>query len=181
MCKVYVTEWKNPLNQNKSLRTLSHWMQLVSIYGLESFIHRCSCVFLCVILCTWLIFVSLRWVLYEKPNFKGEKIALDEGDIELTSPFLPPEEQQQDGEAEREARKFIIGSIRRAVRVGGSLLFYFFIFFDSFIRHLSFSLVWFFWGLWLNYYDLFYTILSVQYFLSSLQGLKLSTPPHASL
>lgn len=67
--------------------------------------------------------MCLRWVLYEKPNFKGEKIALDEGDIELTSPFLPPEEQQQNGEAKRDnppARKFIIGSIRRAVRVRGS-------------------------------------------------------------
>lgn len=147
MCKVYVTEWKNPLNQNKSLRTLSHWMQLVSIYGLESFIHRCSCVFLYVILCTWLIFVSLRWVLYEKPNFKGEKIALDEGDIELTSPFLPPEEQQQNGEAEREARKFIIGSIRRAVRVGGSRFEVLYwlpssITGDQFPRHPPFSLIW---------------------------------------
>ncbi|XP_070778273.1 beta/gamma crystallin domain-containing protein 2 [Enoplosus armatus] len=71
------------------------------------------------------------WVLYEKPNFKGEKIALDEGDIELTYPFNPPEEQLQNGQKEGEkqngetsdvqietkpARKFIIGSIRRAVR-----------------------------------------------------------------
>ncbi|XP_026156027.1 uncharacterized protein crybg2 [Mastacembelus armatus] len=75
------------------------------------------------------------WVLYEKPNFKGEKIALDEGDIELTYPFTPPEEQLQnvqkdgegqngelseeatDGQAEtKPARRFIIGSIRRAVR-----------------------------------------------------------------
>ncbi|XP_041810738.1 uncharacterized protein LOC121619243 isoform X2 [Chelmon rostratus] len=72
------------------------------------------------------------WVLYEKPNFKGDKIALDEGDIELTYPFNPPEEQQQqNGQKEGEeqkgetsgmqteskpARKFIIGSIRRAVR-----------------------------------------------------------------
>ncbi|XP_022602884.1 beta/gamma crystallin domain-containing protein 1-like [Seriola dumerili] len=66
------------------------------------------------------------WVLYEKPNFKGEKIALDEGDIELTYPFNPPEEQLQNGQEEGEtkdeqtetkpARRFIIGSIRRAVR-----------------------------------------------------------------
>ncbi|KAM6903757.1 uncharacterized protein crybg2 [Lycodopsis pacificus] len=68
------------------------------------------------------------WVLYEKPNFKGEKIALDEGDIELTYPFSP-EEQLQNGEKEAEeqngetsdvptkpARRFIIGSLRRAVR-----------------------------------------------------------------
>nr|XP_033492807.1 uncharacterized protein crybg2 isoform X1 [Epinephelus lanceolatus] len=70
------------------------------------------------------------WVMYEKPNFKGEKIALDEGDIELTYPFSPPEEQLQNGqEGERQngeatdaqaetkpARRFIIGSLRRAVR-----------------------------------------------------------------
>ncbi|XP_071402022.1 uncharacterized protein crybg2 [Centroberyx affinis] len=81
------------------------------------------------------------WVLYEKPNFKGEKVALDEGDIELTCPFNPPEEEEQqlqngqkengtsnqnseqnseksDGKTEetKPARKFIIGSIRRAVR-----------------------------------------------------------------
>uniref|UniRef100_A0A8C7SWV9 Beta/gamma crystallin 'Greek key' domain-containing protein n=1 Tax=Oncorhynchus mykiss TaxID=8022 RepID=A0A8C7SWV9_ONCMY len=67
-----------------------------------------------------------------KPNFKGEKIALDEGDIELTYPFDAPEEegeQQQkqngvDGQKEggeevveaKPARRFIIGSVRRAVR-----------------------------------------------------------------
>ncbi|XP_032391462.1 uncharacterized protein crybg2 [Etheostoma spectabile] len=75
------------------------------------------------------------WVLYEKPNFKGEKIALDEGDIEITYPFNPPEEQLQNGQKEGEeqngeqsreksdmqtetkpARRFIIGSVRRAVR-----------------------------------------------------------------
>ncbi|RVE66612.1 hypothetical protein OJAV_G00109170 [Oryzias javanicus] len=71
------------------------------------------------------------WVLYEKPNFKGEKIALDEGDIELTCPFNPPEEPQENGvkkdkenggETEDQpmegtpARRFIIGSMRRAVR-----------------------------------------------------------------
>lgn len=67
-------------------------------------------------------------MLYEKPNFKGEKIALDEGDIEITYPFGPPEHQQNGHEEGAEngpdeqskpgsARKFIIGSIRRAVRV----------------------------------------------------------------
>lgn len=71
--------------------------------------------------------VDLRWVMYEKPNFKGEKVALDEGDIELTSPFIPPEEQQQNGGEETKGmnpptRKFIIGSVRRAVRVRGSLV-----------------------------------------------------------
>uniref|UniRef100_A0A8C7Z5C3 Beta/gamma crystallin 'Greek key' domain-containing protein n=1 Tax=Oryzias sinensis TaxID=183150 RepID=A0A8C7Z5C3_9TELE len=66
------------------------------------------------------------WVLYEKPNFKGEKVALDEGDIELSCPFSPPEEPQENGVEENggedeptertPARRFIIGSMRRAVR-----------------------------------------------------------------
>ncbi|KAJ7999968.1 hypothetical protein DPEC_G00199940 [Dallia pectoralis] len=72
------------------------------------------------------------WVLYEKPNFKGEKIALHEGDIEITYPFSSPEmenppELQQNGEEEeggeeeaveeaKPVRRFVIGSIRRAVR-----------------------------------------------------------------
>uniref|UniRef100_A0A4W5MMG8 Beta/gamma crystallin 'Greek key' domain-containing protein n=1 Tax=Hucho hucho TaxID=62062 RepID=A0A4W5MMG8_9TELE len=68
-----------------------------------------------------------------KPNFKGEKIALDEGDIELTYPFDAPEEEEEqqpqqqngvDGQKEggeevveaKPARRFIIGSVRRAVR-----------------------------------------------------------------
>lgn len=78
------------------------------------------------------VFFPPRWVLYEKPNFKGEKVALDEGDIELTNPFNSPEEQLQNGHEENKeqnsetsdaqtaterTRKFIIGSIRRAVRV----------------------------------------------------------------
>lgn len=70
------------------------------------------------------------WVLYEKPEFKGEKIALDEGDIELTNLFGPSDEEvldqqngtmQDHGEEDHEAkprlkRNFVIGSIRRAVR-----------------------------------------------------------------
>lgn len=87
-------------------------------------------------------FFFTRWVLYEKPNFKGEKIALDEGDIELTYPFNPPEEQLQNGQKEggeqngeqngetgdaqtetKPARRFIIGSVRRAVRVRQVVVF----------------------------------------------------------
>uniref|UniRef100_A0A3Q2XDL3 PR domain containing 1b, with ZNF domain n=1 Tax=Hippocampus comes TaxID=109280 RepID=A0A3Q2XDL3_HIPCM len=78
------------------------------------------------------------WVLYEQRNFKGEKIALDEGDIELTCPFQQPEaegEQQTNGQKVAEeqkgeengetsegqtktkaAKRSIIGSVRRAVR-----------------------------------------------------------------
>ena len=77
--------------------------------------------------------------MYEKPNFKGEKLALDEGDLELASPFVCPEEEveeevqpenaKQNGSEAKEdqsgkpaekpkpARKFIIGSLRRSVRV----------------------------------------------------------------
>ncbi|MBN3310922.1 CRBG2 protein, partial [Amia calva] len=51
------------------------------------------------------------WVMYEKPSFKGEKFALDEGDIELTSPFWGSEGQEVEPK-----KKFVIGSLRRAVR-----------------------------------------------------------------
>ncbi|MBN3321389.1 CRBG2 protein, partial [Atractosteus spatula] len=53
------------------------------------------------------------WVLYEKPNFKGEKIPLDEGDTELTCPFGLPDGQEGEPQLNR---KFVIGSLRRAVR-----------------------------------------------------------------
>ncbi|XP_076850901.1 uncharacterized protein crybg2 [Brachyhypopomus gauderio] len=69
------------------------------------------------------------WVLYEKPEFKGQKIALDEGDIELTNPFGSQDNGQrptQNGTGEsgedgpdpepNETKTFIIGSLRRAVR-----------------------------------------------------------------
>ncbi|XP_066498861.1 beta/gamma crystallin domain-containing protein 1 [Hoplias malabaricus] len=74
------------------------------------------------------------WVLYEKPDFKGEKIALDEGDMELTNPFIFTQNQQNgtpngteggtengkqepgENHTEPEPRRFIIGSLRRAVR-----------------------------------------------------------------
>ncbi|XP_051991086.1 serine-rich adhesin for platelets-like [Xyrauchen texanus] len=71
------------------------------------------------------------WVLYEKPDFKGERVALDEGDIDLSNPFQLPEEDeevheqngtaQENGEEDQESkpqpkRTFVIGSIRRAVR-----------------------------------------------------------------
>ncbi|KAK2829007.1 hypothetical protein Q7C36_016997 [Tachysurus vachellii] len=65
------------------------------------------------------------WVLYEKPDFKGERFALDEDDIELTNPFGLPEDEpraEQNGEKENgepkytEPRRLVIGSLRRVVR-----------------------------------------------------------------
>lgn len=72
---------------------------------------------------------ACSWVLYEKPDFKGEKIALDEGEIELTNPFSTAEDEQNGQNGQQEAgkndsdpkpaapRRFVIGSLRRAVRV----------------------------------------------------------------
>ncbi|XP_060748146.1 uncharacterized protein crybg2 [Tachysurus vachellii] len=65
------------------------------------------------------------WVLYEKPDFKGERFALDEDDIELTNPFGLPEDEpraEQNGEKENgepkytAPRRLVIGSLRRVVR-----------------------------------------------------------------
>ncbi|RXM97264.1 Absent in melanoma 1 protein [Acipenser ruthenus] len=58
------------------------------------------------------------WVLYEKPSYKGEKCALDEGDHELYYPFGHSEEQppeDQDPET-KPSKRFVIGSLRRVVR-----------------------------------------------------------------
>uniref|UniRef100_A0A8C4SYP0 PR domain containing 1b, with ZNF domain n=1 Tax=Erpetoichthys calabaricus TaxID=27687 RepID=A0A8C4SYP0_ERPCA len=55
------------------------------------------------------------WVLYEKPDFKGEKFALEEGDIELSCPFEQTEEHNPEPD-DPPRKKFVIGSLRRAVR-----------------------------------------------------------------
>ncbi|XP_039595272.1 uncharacterized protein crybg2 [Polypterus senegalus] len=55
------------------------------------------------------------WVLYEKPDFKGEKFALEEGDIELSYPFGETEEHSPEPD-DPPRKKFVIGSLRRAVR-----------------------------------------------------------------
>ncbi|XP_034762219.2 uncharacterized protein LOC117413488 [Acipenser ruthenus] len=58
------------------------------------------------------------WVLYEKPSYKGEKCALDEGDHKLYYPFGQSEEQppeDQDPET-KPSKRFVIGSLRRVVR-----------------------------------------------------------------
>lgn len=221
MCKVYVTEWKNPLNQNKSLQTLSHWMQLVSIYGLESFIHRCSCVFLYVILCLSQVGSVRETQLQggkDRPWRGGHRAHLPlppsrgaaaergnedrgRGSQEVHHRFCSKSRQGRRkslwsalltslssrgihrsllSDAERIWRwkaSFSIVKLRplgfeisydfkRCKHLRGHVwnegcwpIFFLVLFFDSFIQHLSFSVVWFFWTCCLiimTYFTLYY-------------------------
>lgn len=69
----------------------------------------------------------LSWILYEKPNFEGHSIPLEEGELELTGLWgiedvLERNEEAESVEAESEeaesAKPVVIGSIRLVVQVG---------------------------------------------------------------
>ena len=57
----------------------------------------------------------LSWILYEKANFEGNSIALEEGELELS--HLWSMEDILDEEAEPD-KPTVIGSIRHVVQVG---------------------------------------------------------------
>lgn len=57
----------------------------------------------------------LSWILYEKANFEGHSIALEEGELELSG--LWGMEDILDEEAESD-KPVVIGSIRHVVQVG---------------------------------------------------------------
>lgn len=59
----------------------------------------------------------LSWILYEKPNFEGHSIPLEEGELELTS-LWGTEDILERKEEEESAKPVVIGSMRHVVKVG---------------------------------------------------------------
>lgn len=62
------------------------------------------------------------WILYEKPNFEGHSIPLEEGELEVAGlwgveDIVERKEEAEPAEAEP-AKPVVIGSIRHAVKVG---------------------------------------------------------------
>lgn len=59
------------------------------------------------------------WILYEKPDFQGRTIALEEGGIELTNVWAEPEHEPGLGPVSKPHSNppMVIGSIRHAVWV----------------------------------------------------------------
>lgn len=55
------------------------------------------------------------WILYEKADFQGRSIALEEGGIELTNVWAETEQEAEPADG----RPMLIGSIRLAVSVSG--------------------------------------------------------------
>lgn len=59
---------------------------------------------------------TLSWILYEKPNFEGHPIPLEEGELELSG--LWGIEDVLEGNEAESAKPVVIGSIRHVVQVG---------------------------------------------------------------
>ncbi|XP_007939030.1 beta/gamma crystallin domain-containing protein 1 [Orycteropus afer afer] len=55
------------------------------------------------------------WILYEKPNFEGHSIPLEEGELELSDPWGIEDILERNGEAES-TKPVVIGSIRQVVQ-----------------------------------------------------------------
>lgn len=59
----------------------------------------------------------LSWILYEKPNFEGHSIPLEEGELELSGLWGIDDILERNDEAES-VKPVVIGSIRHVVQVG---------------------------------------------------------------
>lgn len=67
------------------------------------------------------------WILYEKPNFEGHSIPLEEGELELAGLWAIDDILERK-EEEESAKPVVIGSIRHVVQVGyGKTRIYLFI------------------------------------------------------
>lgn len=63
----------------------------------------------------------LSWILYEKPNFEGHSIPLEEGELELSGLWGIEDVLEGNDKAES-AQPVVIGSIRHVVQVGLKLV-----------------------------------------------------------
>lgn len=64
-----------------------------------------------------LCFILFSWILYEKPNFEGHSIPLEEGELELAG-LWGIDEILERKEEEESPKPVVIGSIRHVVQVG---------------------------------------------------------------
>lgn len=64
----------------------------------------------------------LSWILYEKPNFEGPSIPLEEGELELTDIWgAGISEEQSDCKSQKPS---VIGSIRHVVKASNISIFF---------------------------------------------------------
>lgn len=64
-----------------------------------------------------LFVIFLSWILYEKPNFEGNSIPLEEGELELTGLWGVEDVLERNEEEESASKPVVIGSIRHVVQV----------------------------------------------------------------
>lgn len=60
------------------------------------------------------------WILYEKPNFEGASIPLEEGELELTNIW---DENTSEEEECKSAKPAVIGSIKHVVKASNEMYF----------------------------------------------------------
>lgn len=69
----------------------------------------------------WLIVLLcfiLSWILYEKPNFEGHSIPLEEGELELSGLWGIEDILERNEDEAVSTKPMVIGSIRLVVQVG---------------------------------------------------------------
>lgn len=71
-----------------------------------------------------MLFCLFSWILYEKPHFQGEKCVLEEGEKVLNRDWILPNRKHPQ-------RNFVLGSIKRVLKVTELLIFLDFLFYLS--------------------------------------------------
>ena len=65
-----------------------------------------------------LLYFILSWILYEKPNFEGHSIPLEEGELELSGLWGIEDILERNEDEAVSPKPMVIGSIRLVVQVG---------------------------------------------------------------